>query len=287
MFCSKSRGAFLNEYLISIDTQDGPISGFIDAEAVEETESGANYIWGIVHRDRGRDSNRWFTWLVLHNHRNRSFLPSHVGACLRDPLPELSFARAVEEGEIEFDPPLEEAQWGEASVDLRLGYQFTTLVTQDRVTISVADGLGALAQSNLWNTDDLREPDKHGRARFHEIHKGDFVLAQTYESIRVPRNMIARVEGRSTYARVGLSMHQTAPWIQPGWSGPIILELMNNGPLTIKVDADQRSAMSTHLLQTHERSPRRACLWREGAGHLPRSETPAQAQGTIAASCIQ
>ena len=47
--------------------------------------------------------------------------------------------------------------------------------------------------------------------------------------------MIARVEGRSTYARVGLSMHQTAPWIQPGWSGPIILELMNNGPLTIKL----------------------------------------------------
>ena len=30
-------------------------------------------------------------------------------------------------------------------------------------------------------------------------------------------------------------MHQTAPWIQPGWSGPIILELMNNGPLTIKL----------------------------------------------------
>ena len=60
-------------------------------------------------------------------------------------------------------------------------------------------------------------------------------LAQTYEKIKVPRNMIARVEGRSTYARVGLSMHQTAPWIQPGWSGQIILELMNNGPLSIKL----------------------------------------------------
>ena len=74
-----------------------------------------------------------------------------------------------------------------------------------------------------------------GDERFHEIKPGDFVLARTLESIMVPRNMIARVEGRSTYARVGLSMHQTAPWIQPGWSGPIILELKNNGPLTIKL----------------------------------------------------
>ena len=150
-------------------------------------------------------------------------------------LSQAELRKAVEQGEIEFDPPLEEAQWGEASVDLRLGYQFTTLVGQDNVTISVADGLGALAQSNLWNTEDLREPDIHGRPRFHEIRRGDFVLAQTHESIKIPRSMIARVEGRSTYARVGLSMHQTAPWIQPGWSGPIILELMNNGPLTIKL----------------------------------------------------
>ena len=150
-------------------------------------------------------------------------------------LAQAELREAVEKGDIEFNPPLEEAQWGEASVDLRLGYEFTTLVDQDSVTISVADGLAALAQSNLWNTDNLREPDIHGRPKFHEIRRGDFVLAQTYETIKVPRDMIARVEGRSTYARVGLSMHQTAPWIQPGWSGPIILELMNNGPLTIKL----------------------------------------------------
>jgi dCTP deaminase len=57
----------------------------------------------------------------------------------------------------------------------------------------------------------------------------------TYESIKVPRRMIALIEGRSAYARVGLSMHQTAPWIQPGWSGPIILEIMNHGPFRIEL----------------------------------------------------
>ena len=53
VICSKSPGAFLNEYLISIDTADGPISGFIDADAVGVTESGANYILGIVHEIEG------------------------------------------------------------------------------------------------------------------------------------------------------------------------------------------------------------------------------------------
>ena len=53
VFCSKNPGAFLNEYLISIDTEDGPISGFIDAGAVQETEHGANYVWGIVHKIEG------------------------------------------------------------------------------------------------------------------------------------------------------------------------------------------------------------------------------------------
>ena len=50
VFCSKSPGAFLNEYLISIDTQDGPISGFIDANEVEVTDRGDSYVWGIVHK---------------------------------------------------------------------------------------------------------------------------------------------------------------------------------------------------------------------------------------------
>ena len=50
VLCSKSPGAFLNEYLISIDTQDGPISGFIDANEVEVTDRGDNYVWGIVHK---------------------------------------------------------------------------------------------------------------------------------------------------------------------------------------------------------------------------------------------
>lgn len=143
---------------------------------------------------------------------------------------------AVEAGEVSFEPALEERQWGEASVDLRLGYQFTKFKEFDEigdVTVSVAQGLKAVGSLDLWTTKILNEDDGFGHPETIVIHPGEFLLALTYETITVPRDMIALIEGRSTYARVGLSMHQTAPWIQPGWSGPIILEMMNHGPLQI------------------------------------------------------
>ena len=74
-----------------------------------------------------------------------------------------------------------------------------------------------------------------GNPEFYDLEPGGFVLAMTHESVTVPSDMIALVEGRSTYARMGLSMHQTAPWIQPGWTGRIVLEIRNAGPLTIRL----------------------------------------------------
>ena len=144
---------------------------------------------------------------------------------------------AVERGDIVFDPPLEADQWGEASIDLRLGFRFTKFVRKglDGVSFSIAKGLGALGGLNIWNMKDLKPEDELGKKEVFKLEPGEFVLALTYETVRVPRNLIGVVEGRSTYARAGLSMHQTAPWIQPGWSGPIVLEIMNNGPLTIEL----------------------------------------------------
>jgi len=139
----------------------------------------------------------------------------------------------VEKGAIKFDPPIEENQWGEASVDLRLGFNFTKLQPAEGVTFSVAGGLGTLAKAGLYARQELRSKDEMGRPEKFELHPNDFVLALTHERITMPNHLIGLVEGRSTYARVGLSMHQTAPWIQPGWSGHITLEIRNSGPLII------------------------------------------------------
>lgn len=142
-------------------------------------------------------------------------------------LSQKDLRKQVKAGKIQFSPELEEKQWGEASIDLRLGRQFTTYRKDiTGVTLSVAGGLGSLGDLNLWETEEKDSFD---------LIPGQLVLALTHESITVPKNLIALVEGRSTYARVGLSMHQTAPWIQPGWSGPIVLEIANHGQIPIKL----------------------------------------------------
>ncbi|MYC81095.1 MAG: dCTP deaminase [Acidobacteria bacterium] len=139
--------------------------------------------------------------------------------------------KAVNEGRIAFSPALEEEQWSEASVDLRLGFSFTVLRKDlAGVRISVADGLKTLGSADFWRTRKLKPQDDLGKVETFTLEPKEFVLAMTYERVKIPLDLIARIEGRSTYARVGLTMHQTAPWIQPGWDGPIVLEIMNHGP---------------------------------------------------------
>lgn len=143
--------------------------------------------------------------------------------------------RYVDEGKITFDPPLEKTQWGEASVDLRLGLVFGRLRKVDNVKIGVSSGLGAIAKSGLWENFTLETSNKFGRPDTWPLKPNEFVLAMTHERVSVPRDLIAMVQGRSTYARVGISIHQTAPWIQPGWNGNITLEIANLGPFEVEL----------------------------------------------------
>jgi dCTP deaminase len=140
---------------------------------------------------------------------------------------------AVERGDIRFEPELEERQWHEASVDLRLGFRFTKLTAARGLKVSLAHGISAIADAGLWKEKILKRKDELGKKEAYCLDPDEFILAQTHERIWVPRNLIAMVEGRSSYARAGLSMHQTAPWIQPGWNGQITLEIRNSGPLSI------------------------------------------------------
>lgn len=141
----------------------------------------------------------------------------------------------VAKGQIKFDPPLEERQWHEASVDLRLGFKFTKLVARRGLKVSLAYGMSAVADAGLWKEKILRREDDFGKPETYTVDPGEFILAQTYERIWMPRHLIGAVEGRSSYARAGLSMHLTAPWLQPGWNGLLTLEIFNSGPLSIEL----------------------------------------------------
>lgn len=144
--------------------------------------------------------------------------------------------KAIKQGKIRFEPELDSGQWGQASIDLRLGYQFTKLNTPKGITsVSMRQGFTALAGNNLWTKKKFSYKNELGKRESYTIEPGEFILAQTLEHIHMPTNLIAMIEGRSLYARAGLSMHQTAPWIQPGWNGQITLEIRNSGPWNIEL----------------------------------------------------
>lgn len=63
-----------------------------------------------------------------------------------------------------------------------------------------------------------------------KMQPGDFVIASTYERVTVPRNLVARFEGKSSLGRMGLLTHITAGFIDPGFDGHVTLELKNVMP---------------------------------------------------------
>lgn len=77
-------------------------------------------------------------------------------------LSQPTIRKAVKERRIVFNPALEDDQWGEASVDLRLGFGFTILRPLTGVKISVARGLGELGRLGFWETITLAEKNAMG-----------------------------------------------------------------------------------------------------------------------------
>ena len=67
------------------------------------------------------------------------------------------------------------------------------------------------------------------------LHPGEFVLGSTFERVALPNDLVARLEGKSSLGRLGLLIHSTAGYVDPGWEGNLTLELSNvaNLPITL------------------------------------------------------
>jgi dCTP deaminase len=128
---------------------------------------------------------------------------------------------------IRFNPDISENQIGICSVDIRLGYVVSKLKQIDGVTITPS-----LSRSAEFFEGRTVKPGECICVGGHE-----FILTTTLENIFLPYNVAAMVEGRSTYARWGLSAHVTAPLIEPGFFGPITLEMYNHGHYGINLRA--------------------------------------------------
>jgi dCTP deaminase len=132
--------------------------------------------------------------------------------------------RLLAERRIVIDP-LEEIHIQPASVDVRLGDAFLTF---RRHTTSDIDP---------WQTNDnLMERVTVPEGEPFILHPGEFVLGTTLERLTLADDVVARIEGKSSLGRLGLLIHATAGFIDPGWTnGQITLELSNVAPLPIRL----------------------------------------------------
>jgi dCTP deaminase len=126
-----------------------------------------------------------------------------------------TITRMVQEGRIRIDP-WDPGLVQPASVDLRLGDSFRVF------------------HNHLATAIDLRRPpDKLteevvvGEGKTFVIHPGEFCLGRTLEWVELPDDIVARIEGKSSLGRLGLIVHATAGFCDPGWKGSLTLELNN------------------------------------------------------------
>lgn len=94
---------------------------------------------------------------------------------------------------------------------------------------------GYMADGDVIDPED--PPDMHSVAmdRYVLLPPGGFILGHTVEHVRFPNWLAGKVDGRSTLARLGLQVHQTAGHIDPGFAGQITLELHNVAHKPIKL----------------------------------------------------
>ena len=137
-------------------------------------------------------------------------------------LSDITLKAMLESGELLVEP-LEAEQIQPASIDVRLGDHFLK-VDENRLDVIRLD-------------EDVRYEEITQREII--IPPISFLLATTREYIRLPDDVTAFVEGRSSIGRVGLFI-QNAGWVDPGFEGTITLELYNANRLPIRLQADRR-----------------------------------------------
>jgi dCTP deaminase len=120
--------------------------------------------------------------------------------------------------------PFDESLVQPSSVDVRVDRKFRVFHNARHPYIDVRKPMDDLTEL-VEITDD--EP--------FILHPGEFVLGQTLETITLPNDVVARLEGKSSLGRLGLLIHSTAGFVDPSWEGNLTLELSNvaNLPITI------------------------------------------------------
>lgn len=114
-------------------------------------------------------------------------------------------------------------QIGPCSVDLSLDNAFKVFKHADITHVD---------PKNINREELMSETFKEDNKPF-IIHPGEFVLGSTVERVKVPNYLVGRLDGRSSWGRLGIIVHSTAGSVQPGWNGKLTLEIANISKLPV------------------------------------------------------
>ncbi|OGZ67461.1 MAG: dCTP deaminase [Candidatus Staskawiczbacteria bacterium RIFCSPHIGHO2_02_FULL_34_9] len=138
-------------------------------------------------------------------------------------LSDKDLKKALEEGHIKIDPLFPDSIQP-ASIDVHLGADFLVFKNTNDVCIDLKEPVDQMMES--LTIDENRQ---------FILHPGEFALGMTYETVAVPEDMVLQLNGKSSLARVGLIVHATAGYVDPGNTLKITLEIYNLANLPIKL----------------------------------------------------
>ena len=158
-------------------------------------------------------------------------------------LSDREIQKAIRQRRIIIDPPPTEEQFTTSALDLLLGEEMHALRTPSELATDEPTGVERPLIIDLTRIDMRMLLAKYATPLPREadgsfiLPPQKFVLGITREYVELPRRskIAARVEGRSTLARLGLVVHLTAPTIHAGFSGQIVLEMYNFGSYPLRL----------------------------------------------------
>ncbi len=145
-------------------------------------------------------------------------------------LSDKRIVKLIDSQELIMHPLLDRGQIKGAKVDLRLD-NILTVIKRIDVESYDAKKLDETGQKPV----DYLERHVISCEKGFVLHPGEFALALTFESVKIPRNVIGLLDGRSSLGRLGVMVHVTSGSVDPGFSGPLVLELANLGRIPVKL----------------------------------------------------
>jgi dCTP deaminase len=156
-------------------------------------------------------------------------------------LSDRSIREEIKAGRVVIDP-FDDDMVQPSSVDVRLDRYFRVFLNH---TMPVID-----LKKNLEELTRLVEIDAEDPERTFILHPGEFVLGSTLERVALPDDTVGRIDGKSSLGRLGLLIHSTAGFIDPGFDGHITLELSNVASLPITLYPGMKIGQISFLRMT-------------------------------------